>query len=287
MDITLIAVVVQLIFLEGILSIDNAAVLGAMVLPLPIDKPIPWPRWLRWIGDHGHRLLGNQREAALRIGLFGAYAGRALMLFLAALVIQNTWLRVLGALYLLYLALEHFAEKYHPNAHEEEGIPRRSKRSRGFWATVAATILADLTFSIDNVIAAVSLSEDLMIVLLGVGIGMIIMRFAASLFSRVIAWEPAMASAAYLLLVAVGVELLFDVVAGIEISEITQFSVAIAILGLTILVARTPLCYHVWRLSQPLLAVLAGLQWVIDGVLGLLTAPFRRAKAVEAKTEVD
>lgn len=32
-------IVLQLIFLEGILSIDNAAVLGAMVTPLPADIP--------------------------------------------------------------------------------------------------------------------------------------------------------------------------------------------------------------------------------------------------------
>ena len=38
-----IAIVLQLIFLEGILSIDNAAVLGLLVPPLPDDKGIPWP----------------------------------------------------------------------------------------------------------------------------------------------------------------------------------------------------------------------------------------------------
>lgn len=42
---TTVLIVLQLIFLEGILSIDNAAVLGAMVAPLPDDQPIPWPRW--------------------------------------------------------------------------------------------------------------------------------------------------------------------------------------------------------------------------------------------------
>ena len=35
-------IVLQLIFLEGILSIDNAAVLGAMVAHLPTHQPIAW-----------------------------------------------------------------------------------------------------------------------------------------------------------------------------------------------------------------------------------------------------
>ncbi|HSB65110.1 MAG TPA: hypothetical protein VLD65_00945 [Anaerolineales bacterium] len=38
-----VVIVLQLIFLEGILSIDNAAVLGALVAPLPSDKGMPCP----------------------------------------------------------------------------------------------------------------------------------------------------------------------------------------------------------------------------------------------------
>lgn len=37
MTLTLLGIILQLIFLEGILSIDNAAVIGAMVSTLP-DK---------------------------------------------------------------------------------------------------------------------------------------------------------------------------------------------------------------------------------------------------------
>ena len=43
MDIATISVIVQLIFLEGILSIDNAAVLGAMVAHLPTNQPFRGP----------------------------------------------------------------------------------------------------------------------------------------------------------------------------------------------------------------------------------------------------
>ena len=46
MDWSILVVILQLIFLEGILSIDNAAVLGALVAPLPSDQNIPWPRAL-------------------------------------------------------------------------------------------------------------------------------------------------------------------------------------------------------------------------------------------------
>jgi len=50
MDFSVVVIVIQLIFLEGILSIDNAAVLGAMVSVLPDDKAIPWPPALQGLG---------------------------------------------------------------------------------------------------------------------------------------------------------------------------------------------------------------------------------------------
>lgn len=88
-DSGVIFIIIQLIFLEGILSLDNAAVLGAMVAPLPDDQPIPWPAALRGLGDRLDPLLGMQRDAALKVGLLGAYVGRGIMLAIATVIIQN------------------------------------------------------------------------------------------------------------------------------------------------------------------------------------------------------
>jgi tellurite resistance protein TerC len=283
-DVGILTIVVQLIFLEGILSIDNAAVLGAMVLHLPDDAPIPWPGPLRGLSQHGLRWLGSQRQAALRVGLLGAYAGRALMLLLAGVIITVPWLRILGAAYLLYLALHYFTSLGERDAEEAAGIAPPVRYGSGFWMTVGATILADLAFSLDNVIAAVALSDTLWIVLLGVGIGMVIMRFAASLFSRLIAWEPALESAAYLLLLAIAGELLAEELFGLHISEGVQFAISLAIIGLTIIVARTPLRQPVHLVARPLLLVLgrlgASIGQVRRAVIQLL--PLKSAEAHRA-----
>ena len=77
-------IVLQLIFLEGILSIDNAAVIGALVAPLPDDRHVEWPKALQQFGAWLHPVLGNQRMAALRVGLLGAYVGRGAMLFMTS-----------------------------------------------------------------------------------------------------------------------------------------------------------------------------------------------------------
>jgi len=89
MDWSIIAIVLQLVFLEGVLSLDNAAILGAMVSRLPEHERIPWPKNLAKIGHLLDKPLGFQRMAALRVGLIGAYGGRTIMLFMASYIIQN------------------------------------------------------------------------------------------------------------------------------------------------------------------------------------------------------
>src|SRR5258708_3395469 len=105
-----IVIVLQLIFLEGILSIDNAAVLGALVSPLPDDQDVLWPRLLRRFGRALQPLLGRQRTAALRVGLLGAYVGRGAMLFLASFLIHNSWIKLVGAAYLIRLAFDELGD---------------------------------------------------------------------------------------------------------------------------------------------------------------------------------
>lgn len=240
LDFAMITVILQLIFLESILSIDNAAVLGAMASFLPEDQVVPWPRWLRWQAAFANRVLGKQREAALRVGLIGAYVGRTLMLFAATFIISNPWLRIVGAAYLIYLAVEHVA---HLDDHEAELDPNKIKKVRGasFWSTVLSIELADLAFSLDNVVAAVALSSHFWLVVAGVALGILAMRFAASLFTYLVTWEPALQTGAYLLVLAIGAELLLKEFFDIHIGELSQFIISILILLGTVLVARSPI----------------------------------------------
>lgn len=239
MDFTFITVILQLIFLECILSIDNAAVIGAMVAHLPTDQTTPWPRRLRPLVGRLDRYLGSQREAALKVGLLGAYAGRILMLALASVISTISWVKIIGALYLVYLAIKHFVdllrERY---GGAGEGDHAARKVSGGFWNVVLTIELADLAFSLDNVVAAVALSDRLWVVILGVMIGIVVIRFAATIFTRMIEWEPAMEHAAYLLLIAIGGELLVAELLHIELDDWVKFAISIAILVLTVAVAR-------------------------------------------------
>lgn len=268
----IIGVILQLIFLEGILSLDNAAVLGAMVAHLPKDDRIPWPGMLRPLGRLVDPVLGPQRTAALKVGLLGAYLGRGTMLFLASLVIRNPWLQFLGALYIIRIAVEHLGTP--PNALEaidpDGETPRYVAQGRGFWATVLQVELADLAFSLDNVVVAVTLSRNFLLVLTGVALGILTMRFAASLFTRLIEREPVLATGAYILVLNIGLEFLLHEFAGIEIGHGMRFAINAGTLLAALIYGRS-------RVLQDVLVLpLRGCQWLlfyVNRILSLLLWP--------------
>jgi tellurite resistance protein TerC len=231
MDLSIIGIIIQLIFLEGILSIDNAAILGALVTPLPTDRSVPWPNALKPLGKILDPLLGSQRTAGLRVGLLGAYLGRGLMLAVASLIIQNPWLKLLGAAYLIRLAFDDLGSA---GGEDGEDDSRREPRNKTFWATVLTVELMDLAFSIDNVVAAVSLSDKLWVVTLGVAIGILAMRYAAGIFSYMVEREPVLQRAAYVLILNIGVELLIEDFGRIEINDWLKFGISITTLLLAL-----------------------------------------------------
>lgn len=268
-----IFIIIQLIFLESILSIDNAAVLGAMVSVLPAHEPIPWPQPLKFMHGGADRIFGGQRTAALKVGLLGAYFGRGLMLVLAAIVISNPWLRLIGAAYLFKLSVEHLASDYKEEV--DEDIIQTGK-GKGFWGVVLTVELADLAFSLDNVVAAVALSDHILIVLLGVALGILAMRFAAQVFTLLIEREPVLITAAYILVLNISMELLIEEIGLLFHTEIhfaswQKFVISVVTLILAIIYARTPWLRHLLR---PILRLISRFFSVINDVMDLALRPF-------------
>jgi len=267
-------IIVQLIFLEGILSIDNAAVIGALVSPLPADQPIPWPSSLQRLGEWLHPLVGNQRLAALRVGLLGAYVGRGAMLFLTSFLIHNSWIKLVGAAYLIHLAFDNLEDMVAAGVEDEEEI--KPIVTKSFWSTVLTVEITDLVFSIDNVVAAVALSDKLWVVLLGVGIGIITMRFAAGIFSYAVTREPNLKPAAYVLVLIIGIELILEQVWHVEISDLVRFGISASTLLLAVVYAHSPFLQRfrfvlTW-LAQGIGIVNEFVDWIFAPVRGLLRA---------------
>lgn len=187
-------IILNLIVIESLLSVDNAAVLATMVMDLP----------------------KNQRDKALKYGIIGAYIFRGICLFLAAWLVKIWWLKPLGGLYLLYLAIDYFLKK---NATKDEGGEESVDKSKSwiykssvglvgtFWATVALVEVMDLAFSIDNVFAAVAFTDHIWLIYIGVFIGILAMRFVAQAFVKLMEKFTFLETVAFIVIGVLGVKL--------------------------------------------------------------------------------
>ncbi len=191
-----LGVVLNLILIESLLSVDNAAVLATMVLDLPKD----------------------QRPKALRYGIIGAYVFRGLALLFTAFLISFWWFKPLGGVYLLILAIRYFFKPKEVSAEEspdEEVVEKKKswfyRRTLGalgpFWATVVLVELMDVAFSIDNVIAANAYSKNIILIWTGVFIGILAMRFVAQGFVRLMERYPFLETCAYSVIALLGLKL--------------------------------------------------------------------------------
>jgi len=186
-------IILNLIVIESLLSVDNAAVLATMVMDLPKD----------------------QRDKALKYGIIGAYIFRGICLLLAAWLVKIWWLKPLGGLYLLYLALDYFMKKKSKGEEHEEEIDKSKswiyKSTVGlvgnFWATVALVEVMDLAFSIDNVFAAVAFTEHIWLIYIGVFIGILAMRFVAQGFVKLMEKFPFLETVAFIVIGVLGLKL--------------------------------------------------------------------------------
>ena len=205
-----VGIIISLIILESLMSIDNALVLAVMVGHLPEKK----------------------QKLALRVGLLGAYAFRGITLFFVSFLTTNVWFKVLGGLYLIYLMTLHFLSKEDQKINKEERI---KIRNQGFWVTVVTVELADLAFSLDNVVAAVSLSSNFWIIITGVFIGILAMRFVAGMFIKLVKKFPVLKDTAYILIGYIGVQLIMQEITQRELTEIAKFMIIFLIIFISLL----------------------------------------------------
>jgi tellurite resistance protein TerC len=159
------------------------------------------------------------------------------MLLLASVLINNSWVRLIGAAYLIRLAFDELGDLTPDQETEEE---RRKALHPSFWSIVLTVEIMDLIFSIDNVVAAVSLSDQLWVVLLGVGIGILTMRFAAGIFSYAVVREPVLKQAAFILILNIGMQLILEELGGFEISDLARFAISVGIIALCLMYAHIP-----------------------------------------------
>ncbi|MFB9273704.1 TerC family protein [Cohnella cellulosilytica] len=194
-------VLLVLIALEGLLAADNALVLAIMVKHLP----------------------ETQRKKALFYGLAGAFVFRFASLFAISFLVDVWQVQAIGAIYLLFIAANHIFRKVIVKKGEQEAAVKKERKASGFWMTVFKVEVADIAFAIDSILAAVALAVALpttslpriggmdgghfIVIFLGGFLGLLIMRFAANLFVKLLESRPSLEIAAFVIVGWVGVKL--------------------------------------------------------------------------------
>jgi len=229
-------VILLLIFFEGVLSIDNAIVLGLLAKRLP----------------------KSQQKHALTYGLVGAFVFRSIAIVTASFLLEWRIVKLIGGAYLLYIAIKHLFFQSQEDGNEnvvqtvdgelelrdavtgkeltadqeslelDERLPvpisaTNKGLGKNFWMTVLVIELTDIAFAVDSILAAIALvgsppeghvvgapHPKLWVVMVGGILGIILMRIAAAIFIRLLEKFPRFETAAYLLVTVIGVKLLAD-----------------------------------------------------------------------------
>ena len=226
---TLIALA-TLTFLEIVLGVDNIIFISILASRLPAGRQA----WAR------------------RLGLLLAMGTRILLLFSLSWVIRLTaplvtlWahelsgrdlILIVGGLFLLYKTTHEVHARL-------EGTDERGATGRAvsFGAVLIQIALLDIVFSLDSVITAVGMVDDLWVMVVAVVVSVLIMMAAAEPISRFVNRHPTVKILALSFLLLIGLSLLLE---GFEIHIpkgyiyfALGFSVFVEVINLRIRVKR-------------------------------------------------
>jgi predicted tellurium resistance membrane protein TerC len=187
-----------LTFLEVVLGVDNVIFISILAGKLPHDQQAQ-ARRTGLIGAMGMRILlllsitWIMRLTQPFFAVFGhAFSGRDLIL-------------ISGGLFLLWKA----TMEIHERLEGEEGH-ESARVAPSFAAVIGQIMMLDIIFSLDSVITAVGMAEDLAIMIAAVVIAVGIMMFSAAPISTFVSRHPTVKVLALSFLLMIGVALMSD-----------------------------------------------------------------------------
>jgi YjbE family integral membrane protein len=190
--IELLSVVAGIVLVDIALSGDNALVIGAAAAGLP----------------------GQQRWIAIFFGGAGAIVLRILFAFIASFLLLLPWLQAIGGLILLIIAIRLLADrqgKHQPATEEHMEVSSQTTRltSRSFFAALLTILVADVTMSLDNVLAVGALSHGNFLALsIGILLSIAIVLVGSALVAELMKWLPWLLDVATLVLAWTGANMM-------------------------------------------------------------------------------
>ena len=152
----------QIVWVNILLSGDNAVVIALAARSLP-------PR---------------QQKQAIVIGSGAAILMRIVLTLVAVQLLQLPWLKLVGAVLLVYIGVSLVLPEHEGEGGGEEG-------NRGMVAAVRTILIADLVMSLDNVIAVAAAAQgNTTLLVLGLAVSIPLVIFGSTLLLKVIERFP-------------------------------------------------------------------------------------------------
>ena len=189
----------SIIIINFILSGDNAFVIAMAVRSLP----------------------KKQRMRGIAFGVGVAVILRIVLTFFAAQLLQIEYVKFIGGAVIIWIALKLLVE----------GVPEEEsqKEAKTLWQAIWIIVVADITMSIDNVLAIAAASKgNLFLLIFGLGLSIPIVIFASTLLAMLMDKYPIIIYIGAAILGQVGGEMMVTdpfVIQQINPSKIFQYSV--------------------------------------------------------------
>jgi len=180
--------ILQIIFADIILSGDNALVIGMAAAGLSPEF----------------------RKRAIMIGMMMAAGMRIVFAVIASFLISIKGILLIGGVLLAWVCWRFYKDLKAFNSGEEEG-PAEGQAPKKFGAALVTIMLADVSMSLDNVVAVAAIArDDTKLLVFGLALAILIMALFASVIMKVMLAYRWLSYAGLVFLVYLTVMMLYD-----------------------------------------------------------------------------
>ena len=180
-----ILIFIQIILLDLVLAGDNAIIIGMVASQFPSE----------------------QRKKIIFWGIGAAIVLRIIFTLITAYLLQITGLRLIGGVLLLYVCYKLYVDVVKGNASEEKSP---SVENTSLFKAITTIIIADVTMSLDNVLAVAGAAKDhYYLLIFGLVLSIALMAVAANLISQWIKKYKWIAWLGLLAILFVAIELIY------------------------------------------------------------------------------
>lgn len=163
-DVGVFGAILQICLIDLLLSGDNAILIAMACRSLPVEV----------------------RRQAVGLGTGAAVAFRVLLTFAATLALRAPYLKLIGAVLLLLIAIELLAS----DPGERKATPA-GVAGAGIWKAIVMIVVADAVMSLDNVVAVAAAAQDnFLYLLLGLLISVPVLVFSSLIVTRILDSHP-------------------------------------------------------------------------------------------------